>query len=63
MRTKRKKVVYMMFLLITVLMFLHSWKLYVNPMTGTTYAKKHDAKALHPISSPVYNNTHVVVHA
>lgn len=42
MRTKRKKVLYVMFLLITVLMFLHSWRIYVNPPAKTdNYAKKH----------------------
>jgi hypothetical protein len=50
MRTKRKKVLYVMFLLITVLMFLHSWRVYVNPPEKTSdYVKKHHKKKQHPI--------------
>lgn len=64
MRSKRKKIVYMMFLLITILMFLHSWKFYISPMgVGSSYAKKPDIKAPHLIQSSIYSNTHVVVHA
>lgn len=56
MRTKRKKILYVMFLLITVLMFLHSWRTYVNPPDKTDgYAKKHHNK----IKKHKHHNYHV----
>ena len=48
MRAKKKKTLYVMFLLITVMMFLHSWKTYVNPPEKTQgYVKKHQKKGMH----------------
>ncbi len=48
MQPKKKKTLYVMFLLITVLMFLHSWKVYVTPTTqASNYAHKHFKQPLH----------------
>ena len=64
MRSKRKKIVYMMFLLITLLMFLHSWKLYVTPIGGDSYAKKHlSLHAAQTVGHPIHQMAPVVVHA
>ncbi len=42
MRTKKKKTLYVVFLLITLLMFLHSWKSYMTPADeAADYVKKH----------------------
>jgi len=53
MRTKRKKILYTVFLLITVLMFLHSWKTYINPPDkNPDYVKKHHKQKKH---QPLHN--------
>jgi hypothetical protein len=58
MRAKKKKALYVLFLLITVLMFLHSWKSYVSPQDQSAdYAHKHHDKPHHTVQH------HAKVHA
>ncbi len=62
MRARRKKFLYIVFLLITVLMFLHSWKTYINPTEDdlTEYAKKHHKKK-HPLKYKHINHGDKVI--
>lgn len=64
MRSKRKKLACMMFLLITILMFLHSWKLSLVPASSDNYAKKHlNVSAAQAVSHPLHQAVPVMVHA
>lgn len=64
MRSNRKKLACMMFFLITILMFLHSWKLSLMPARSDSYAKKHvTISAVQAVSHPIHQATPVVAHA
>lgn len=63
MRIRKKKFLYVMFLLITVLMFLHSWKVYINPPEkGDDYAKKHHKKQINKPHHPYYPQAPLMVY-
>ncbi|PHQ81194.1 MAG: hypothetical protein COB66_02915 [Coxiella sp. (in: Bacteria)] len=66
MRTKKKKMLYIMFLLITVLMFLHGWKTYVTPPEqSANYVKKHHQidKPLHHFKKSYHYYKNTVLHS
>lgn len=63
MRIKRKKILYAVFLFITVLMFLNGWKSYVTPTNSgaNMFAKKHHHHNHH--YHQLYNTKSTVLHS
>lgn len=60
MRAKVKKILFVTFLFITVLMFLHSWQNYVSPVNkADSYANKHHHQLHHKQHTTHSHTTHV----
>ena len=62
MKPKKKKILYATFLFITVLMFLHSWRGYVDPtQVDANYAHKHDRHHHQLHHHHVYHHSNTVL--
>lgn len=63
MRAKRKRMLYIFFLLITVLMFFRSWEAYIAPSSESAdYAHKHHHGIHHKHQIKHHMNGHTVLH-